>query len=90
MWILSQSKKALTNGNIIFYVSAENDESKTEYSIKFKNIISEESFKLGTYSSLENCEIVLKIILDGIKKNLLDFILPTNEKVEAVKNDKKA
>ena len=43
MWILSQNKKLLTNGNIIFYVQVnEINDDEFEYSIRFKNTTSED------------------------------------------------
>lgn len=90
MWILSQNKKLLTNGNIIFYVQVnEISDDEFEYSIRFKNTTSEDSFKLGQYSSIENCEIILNLILQAVKLSMFDYKLPTNEELEKVKNDKK-
>ena len=85
MWILSQNKKLLTNGNIIFYVQVnEINDDEFEYSIRFKNTTSEDSFKLGQYSS-----IILNLILQAVKLSMFDYKLPTNDELEKVKNDKK-
>lgn len=85
MWIISQNNTVLTNGNIIFLVSSLYYNGKSNYSIEFKNIDSENLIKLAEYDSLEDCKIVLCLIKDAIKNSLFDFKLPTIEKLEKVK-----
>ena len=91
MWIISQNYRSITNGKVEIYISWFLDKNDQDiYKLQISTIDSEESCCLGTFSSIENCQIVLKLIIDAAKNNLSDFKIPTNEQVEKVKNDKKA
>ena len=85
LWILSQNKKLLTNGQLIFYIEEYVDENnKKEFHVMLKEV------SVAKYSSKKMCQFVLVKLVDYLNQNENKaFKFPTEEQVmEMIKNDK--
>ena len=84
MWMLSQTKKMLTNGQLTFTIDKWNDENNKDHYYIMLNDSS-----VASYSTKKICEYVLILLADFLNENEKHcFKFPSEEQIkEIIKND---